>query len=176
MSPQAVVRRTIQRSLYLVVLSLVTATGLARAQEVAPPAYIAFVEGAATLEREGEVTPAVLNMPLLPGDRVRTGAGRVEIRFPDGTGIEVGEDSWIELVTETRVRLLGGTIDRLEPVRANTATASYLPQDLQMYGGTFDRYGTWRYAPDYGYVWYPMVAPDWRPYYYGYWEPLPRYG
>src|SRR5262249_23102417 len=24
--------------------------------------------------------------------------------------------------------------------------------------------------------WYPTVAADWRPYYYGYWSPLPTYG
>jgi hypothetical protein len=112
---------------------------------------------------------------------VRTEAGRVEIRFPDGTGIEVAEFSAVELLTETRVRLLAGSIDRLEPLQASgnalgAMSAPYLPQDLKMYGSTFDQYGTWRYAPDYGYVWYPMVAADWRPYYYGYWEPVRRYG
>jgi hypothetical protein len=176
MSPLAVVSRTPYRSLYLFVWLLVAAAGVARAQEAPPPAYIAFVEGTATLEREGEVTPAVLNMPVIPGDRVRTGAGRVEIRFPDGTGIEVGADSLVEMLTPTRVRLLAGTLDRLEPLGGNAASASYLPQDLQMYGSTLDRYGSWRYAPDYGYVWYPMVAPDWRPYHYGYWDPVPSYG
>jgi len=175
MSSLPVVGRTSGRSLYLFLWLVVAATGVARAQE-APPAYIAFVEGTATLERDGEMTPAVINMPVIQGDRVRTGAGRVEIRFPDGTGIEVGEDSFIEMLTPTRVRLLAGTIDRLEPLGGNAASASYLPQDLQMYGSTLDRYGSWSYAPDYGYVWYPMVAPSWRPYYYGYWDPVPSYG
>lgn len=45
-----------------------------------------------------------------------------------------------------------------------------------MYGATFDRYGSWQYAAPYGYVWYPTVAPDWRPYYYGYWAPYQPWG
>jgi hypothetical protein len=178
MCPVTVVGRILHRFLYVVVCLAVLGTGVARAQEAPPPAYIALIEGVATLEREGEVTPAVVNMPLIPGDRVRTTAGRVEIRFPDGTGIEVAEDSAVELITPTRVRLLAGTLDRLEPLQANVnaLSASYLPRDLQMYGATFDQYGTWRYAPDYGNVWYPMVSPDWRPYYNGYWEPIRPYG
>jgi hypothetical protein len=60
--------------------------------------------------------------------------------------------------------------------RLGTTSAQYLPRDLRMYAGTFDRYGSWRYAEPYGYVWYPAVASDWRPYYYGYWSPIPTYG
>ena len=173
------VGRFFRRSLYLAVPLALLVSASARAQEpLPPPAYIAAVEGIAVLERDDEATPAVMNMPLVPRDRVRTDAGRVEIRFPDGTGIAVAEFSAIELVTETRVRLLGGSIDRLEPLQpsVNAISASYLPQDLKMYGSTFDQYGSWRYAPDYGYVWYPMVVAGWQPYYYGYWEPVRRYG
>src|SRR5204863_451579 len=53
MSPQPVVRRTTHRRLYLLLCSLVAATGVARAQEVAPPAYVAFVEGAAPIYGRG---------------------------------------------------------------------------------------------------------------------------
>ena len=42
-------------------------------------------------------------MPFVPGDRLRTGAGRVEIFFADGSGIEVGEDSEVESISPTRV-------------------------------------------------------------------------
>jgi hypothetical protein len=173
-----VVGRHVQRSIYLMVCLLTLATGVARAQDAPPPAYIARVDGLATLERDGEVTPAAMNMPLIPGDRVRTTNGRVEIRFPDGTGIELVEESVVELVTPTRVRLLAGSLDRLEPLPedAGAMSVSYLPEDLKMYGATFDQNGTWRYAPDVGYVWYPMVAADWRPYYQGYWEPVRSYG
>lgn len=55
-------------------------------------------------------------------------------------------------------------------------SAQYLPADLRMYGGALDRYGAWNYEAPYGYVWYPTVAPDWRPYYDGYWSSVPTYG
>jgi hypothetical protein len=152
----------------------------AGAQEPPPPAYLAVVEGVAILERNGESEPAVRDMPFLEGDRLRTENGRVEIQFPDGTAIEVAEFSLVEAVTPTRVRLLAGTMDHIQrpapPEAPQPLSASYLPQDLQGYGNTFDRDGSWQYAAPYGYVWYPAVAPGWRPYYYGRWYAAPSYG
>jgi hypothetical protein len=55
-------------------------------------------------------------------------------------------------------------------------SAQYLPGDLRMYGGTFDRNGAWQYEAPYGYVWYPAVTAGWRPYYHGYWSSVPHYG
>jgi hypothetical protein len=60
--------------------------------------------------------------------------------------------------------------------RRGTASMAYLPSDLQTYGGTFDRYGSWTYDPSYGYIWYPTVGADWRPYYNGYWTTVRPYG
>lgn len=56
------------------------------------------------------------------------------------------------------------------------ASSQYLPTDLRVYGGTFDRHGSWEYEAPYGYVWYPSVHVDWRPYHHGYWRSYPRYG
>jgi len=61
--------------------------------------------------------------------------------------------------------------DRLRSERVGGRSNAYLPSDLQVYGGTFDREGTWDNEPEYGYVWYPRVAADWRPYYDGGWYP-----
>ena len=168
-------------------IALIVSCGLAvggrvYAQSPSPPAYLAVVEGVATLERNGESEPAVRDMPVVEGDRPRTEQGRVEIQFPDGTAIEVGEYSLVEAVTPTRVRLLAGSMEHLERASTGAApsqpadSAPYLPSDLQAYGSTFDRYGSWQYAAPYGYVWYPTVAPNWRPYYYGRWSSVPAYG
>jgi len=155
------------------------ANGLkAHAQDM-PPAYLSVVEGVVTLEREGEREPAVRDMPFVPGDRLRTENGRAEIQFPDGTAIEIGEDSLVEAVTPSRVRLLAGTMDHVQGRTAETSaamSAAYLPADLQTYGDTFDRDGSWQYAEPHGYVWYPRVAADWRPYYFGSWAAVPSYG
>ena len=59
---------------------------------------------------------------------------------------------------------------------APRARRQYLPADLRVYGGTLDSYGTWQQEPDYGPVWYPTVAPAWRPYYHGSWSSVPGYG
>jgi hypothetical protein len=60
--------------------------------------------------------------------------------------------------------------------RTGRISAQYLPSELDMYSGTFDRYGQWQQETAYGYVWYPSVAADWRPYYRGHWSPYRRFG
>jgi len=163
--------------LLLICTAIVVAPRIARAQSAeAPPAYVAAIEGSATIDRQGDSFPAAVNMPLVAGDRVRTDRGRVEIRFPDGSGIELAEDSEIEMLSETRVRLLAGVTDRLSPQPVDPRSAQYLPPNLQTYGTTFDQNGSWAYEPQYGNVWYPRVAADWRPYYDGYWDSVPVYG
>jgi hypothetical protein len=60
--------------------------------------------------------------------------------------------------------------------RFGVASAQYLPPQVRGYAGTFDRHGTWRHEEPYGYVWYPRVAPGWRPYYNGYWAGYRHWG
>jgi hypothetical protein len=175
MSPQRFAN-SLPRQLTLVTAITIAGALAVRAQEAGPPAYLALVQGQVTLERDGQAEPAVQNMPLVPGDRLRTAAGRAEIIFPDGSGIEVGEYSEVEAVSSTRVRLIAGTLDHIQRPAVNSRSAAYLPPDLQTYGGTFDQYGSWQYDSPYGYVWYPTVAPDWRPYFYGAWSPIHSYG
>ncbi len=170
------VRSRIFRHLLLAPVVCLCLVGAARGQEAPPPAYLAMVEGAATLERDGDVVPATQNMPFVTGDRLRTANGRVQIVFPDGSAIEVAEYSEVEAVSPTRVRLIAGTMDHLQRQPMQSVSASYMPQELDTYGATLDQYGSWQYAAPYGYVWYPTVAADWRPYYYGFWSPVRSYG
>ena len=269
---------------YACAVTLVCAVG-ARAQDVppigsvqdvggSPPAYIALVDGAATVERDGQSRAATPNVPFVPGDHLRTTTGRVEVLFPDGTALDVDQYSGVDLQSPTLLRLISGRLilvvagasdpaaalryqidtpaasaqtdgageyrvavlngrSGIEtelavlrgsaalatergsmPIRAGERTvahdnetpsfpqafnsarfdafdqwsaqqqnartgatsAQYLPQDLQMYGGTLDRYGSWEYTAPYGYAWYPSVAPDWQPYYTGYWAPYRPWG
>jgi len=55
-------------------------------------------------------------------------------------------------------------------------SAEYLPETVRSYSATFNDYGYWQNEPTYGYVWYPRVAPGWRPYYYGRWTSLRPWG
>jgi len=50
-------------------------------------------------------------------------------------------------------------------------SSRFLPQELSPYSYDFDRYGTWRSVPEYGYVWTPsvVVSAGWVPYREGRW-------
>ena len=257
-------------------LLLVSVNGAAQdaARSTSVPAHLAYVEGAATLERDGQAETAVSGMPFVPGDRLQTTRGRVEVLLPDGTSLAVDEFTTVELQDRTLLRMPAGRVmltvagvndpgnavryqidtpvaaagtdgpgeyrvatlnargenetelavfrgyatldtelgstavragertlarDALAPsqpllfnsarfdafdrwasgrrdARVGTASSHYLPRDLYAYSSTFDQHGAWSYQAGYGNVWYPTVAPGWRPYFYGYWAPVPAYG
>jgi hypothetical protein len=148
----------------------------AQDQTAPPPAHVSMVEGSATIDHDGGSEPVVLNMPVLDGDRIRTGSGRVEVLFADGSSISIDPDSDAEFLGGTRVRVAAGAIEHRAAVPVSSSSGQYLPTDLQPYSTDFDRYGSWQYDASYGSVWYPAVAADWRPYYYGYWAPMRSYG
>ncbi|MEW5983573.1 MAG: DUF6600 domain-containing protein [Acidobacteriota bacterium] len=262
-----------------VTLSLLGTTGPASAQDIGaadpslPPPHLSVVEGTVVVDREGTSEPAAVNAPLLDGDRLRTGEGRAEVLFPDGTALHLDRQTAIDLLAPDLLRLMQGRIyvivagdrdpgravryqidappasvqtngpgeyrlealvgasgeelalavvtgsatlatdagavalrageravavagvrpygpeyynsarwdafDRWSMVRRDerrgTVSVEYLSQEMAPYAGWFDRYGTWRHEPDYGYVWYPAVAADWRPYWSGYWRPYPAW-
>jgi Family of unknown function (DUF6600)/FecR protein len=74
------------------------------------PAHLSVVDGTATLEREGRVDPAEPNQILLAGDRLRTDRGRVEILFEDGSALDIDQNSSLDLLSDSLVRLLQGRI------------------------------------------------------------------
>src|SRR3954469_18368282 len=55
-------------------------------------------------------------------------------------------------------------------------STQYLPEEVRPYAGSLEGAGDWRYDASYGYVWYPTVAPGWRPYLNGRWVSLRPYG
>jgi hypothetical protein len=85
-----------------------------QAQEAAgesrPPSYVASLEGTAHVDREGRSDPAERGLPLVPGDRLRTDAGRVEIAFPNNTQVYVDRYTELELVDTLAFRLARGRL------------------------------------------------------------------
>ena len=75
-----------------------------------PPPHISFVEGAATLEREGRVDPAVSSMPLLDGDRLRTEGGRAEVVLTDQSVLCLDQYTVVDLLSDSLFRLLRGRL------------------------------------------------------------------
>ena len=158
---------------------LLLAIGVPAHAQDAPPAYLSLVEGVVMLERERRKRAGGPRYAVRPG---RSAAHRGRARRDPVPGRHRDRNRRIlagRSVTPTRVRLLAGTMDHIQGRTAEAGTRyprNYLPQDLQTYGNTFDRDGSWQYAAPHGYVWYPAVAPDWRPYYYGSWSAVPSYG
>ena len=74
----------------------------------APPAHLAAVTGAATVERDGSIEPASVNAPIIAGDQLRTTAGRVELLFPGGTALDIDENSSLDVLSPTLIRLIAG--------------------------------------------------------------------
>src|SRR5437660_3632585 len=93
----------------LICLTIILFAGSAYAQDGAP-AHIAIVDGAATVDRDGESHPATTNAPFVPGDRLRTSAGRVEILFADGSAVDVDENSSLELQGPALLRVVAGRV------------------------------------------------------------------
>lgn len=75
-----------------------------------PPAHVSFVEGRATLEREGTLDDEPRNMPLIAGDRLRTRDGRVEVLYADGSTLHLDANSAVDFQSDELIRLLEGRI------------------------------------------------------------------
>jgi hypothetical protein len=116
---------------------------------------LAVIRGRAALVNEGGQTP------LRAGERafVRAGAAPSYAYVANSSALDAF-DRWSEARRDERL----------------AATAEYLPDEVQPYAASFERYGYWRDEPTYGRVWYPRVAVGWRPYYYGRWVSLRPYG
>lgn len=54
-------------------------------------------------------------------------------------------------------------------------SAAQLPYELRPYSAVLDQHGRWDYVAPHGYVWFPSVGGNWRPYYDGSWS-FTRYG
>ena len=100
----------IQQALINLVRNAVEATPADAQLQITPqqyetPAYVSVVDGSATLERDGRIESAPLNMPLLSGDRLRTVDGRLEVRFADGGRLHVDSRTTLDVLSDELVRL-----------------------------------------------------------------------
>ncbi len=91
-----------------------------------PPAHLAVVDGEVHVEHDGVAQPAVANVPFLPGDRLLTSEGRVEIFFENGSVLDVDRASRLDLQSDTLVRVDAGrlllTVPRGSPARFRVDT------------------------------------------------------
>src|SRR5438445_4740287 len=109
--------------LYAAVLLLVSAVTVLAQDATPPPGHIVIVDGSATIEREGQAEAAVANLPFVPGDRLRTTSGRVEVLFPDGTALDVDELTSVDCQSPTLLRLVTGRVMVIVSGSGNPASA-----------------------------------------------------
>jgi Family of unknown function (DUF6600) len=107
----------------LLFAALVIACARAASAQEAPPAHVAFMEGSATIERDGVVELLSSGVPLIAGDRLETTTGRVEVLFGGGSALFLDESSLLDLLSPNSLRLLTGrlTFDVL-PGQSGSAT------------------------------------------------------
>ena len=74
------------------------------------PAHISVVDGQVDLEHDGKVERAEANMILLAGDRLRTSRGRLEVLFDDGSALHLDDNSTVDLLSESLIRLRAGRL------------------------------------------------------------------
>jgi hypothetical protein len=110
-------------------IALIAANRLVRAQQpttpseppppaqsdAPPPSYqtppaITVVDGTARLSRQGQAQAAVANMPLVEGDRLTTEAGRIEVTFPDGSLLHLDQNTTVDFLSLSLMRLLDGRV------------------------------------------------------------------
>ncbi len=100
----------------LLILLALVASNSARVQAQqpdpgpAPSAHVAFVDGLATIERDGEVESVEAGMPLVDGDRLETSSGRLELLFDDNSTLYVDEFSRLDLLSARFLRLTTGRL------------------------------------------------------------------
>jgi FecR protein len=135
-------------------------------------------------------TPGEYRISVIPGER----DAEVELAVLRGSADLVNEEGRTSLAAGERAFARAGAgpsspyvynsanwdaFDRWSEARRDTrlgVSAEYLPENVRSYSSTFNSYGYWQNEPTYGYVWYPRVAPGWRPYYFGRWTTLRPWG
>ena len=96
--------------------------GVQSAAQAPAPANLAYSEGAVEVIQDGVTERAEPPVMLLEGDVVRTRNGRAEIVFGDGSLLHLAQDSELEILATSHLRLVTGRVI----VRVSrTAASSY---------------------------------------------------
>ena len=89
---------------------LLAAVSPLRAQDAASPAHVSYVDGRVLLEHDTLSEVVEPNMPLEPGDRLRSERGRAEVLFGDGSLVHLDEYVTLDVLSDSLLRLMGGRV------------------------------------------------------------------
>ena len=85
-------------------------------------------------------------VPFLPGDRLRTTGGRIEVLFPDGSALEIDEYSSVDLLSPTLLRVTSGRIMLIVSGAEDPASAIRYQVDTPVASTSTDGPGEYRVA------------------------------
>jgi hypothetical protein len=107
--------------------------------QTATPAHVSVVDGAATVSRTSGSEMAVPDLPLDPGDRVRTADGHVEIVTGDGSILHLDAQTTVDVNAMGVVRLLGGRLVVSSAQPGDTVQVDTLPASVRLSVGSEGR-------------------------------------
>ena len=107
--------------------------------QTTPPAHISVADGAATVSRTSGSEMAVPDLPLDPGDRVRTADGHVEIVTGDGTVLHLDAQTTVDVNATGVVRLLGGRLVVSATQAGDSVQVDTLPASVRLSVGSEGR-------------------------------------
>jgi hypothetical protein len=138
-----------------------------------------------TIDSPGEYRVSVLGGGAAPEVELAVLRGYAELANDDGrTPLRAGQRAYARASAAPSSAYAFNSaswdaFDRWSEARRDQRlgiSTQYLPEEVRPYASSFDRNGSWRYETSYGYVWYPTVSVDWRPYHNGRWVTLRPYG
>lgn len=129
-------------------------------------------EGEYRLSIFGDGQQTGLDVAVVRGEaEVAAAGGSTQVYTGTMVSVREGEaPTWPARFNSAEADAFVAWSEALTDSRRGSRSAEYLPDELQPYSATMDRYGSWSYAEPYGYVWYPSVATTWRPYWKGRWR------
>ncbi len=78
--------------------------------DLPPPVSLTYVDGEVQYLNAGAAERADAQTMLNDGDGIRTGRGRAELVFGDGSVLHVDEQTAVDLLSDHRLRVLGGRV------------------------------------------------------------------
>jgi hypothetical protein len=107
--------------------------------QTAAPAHISVVDGTATVSRTSGSELAVPDLPLDPGDRVRTADGHVEIVTGDGAVLHLDAQTAVDVNAAGVIRLLGGRVVATAAPAGDAVQVDALPASVRLSPGSEGR-------------------------------------
>jgi Family of unknown function (DUF6600)/FecR protein len=139
--------------------------------------YRVALEGKAPVTETDEVTDVTTTVSVMAGSAMLlTDDGSTPLAGGDMVAVRAGTVTEAPRAITARRDAFDAWLDARRADRRSSRSAEYLPGELRPYAPDLDDAGAWHADTTYGYIWYPTVSYDWRPYYHGSWHHYPRYG